>query len=244
VKRPTRTKRSILVRPKNELRRLNRSEKVKRGLSLKGAYYVPKGTKVTKSTAYVTVSSWRDFQLGVPHGKAAKMRKAKELGYGPRGLSEFAPQSVRTRIRLAKPQYEQPWQHAYINTAGDVSYDFFWKQGLRHMQDYQHALDVAIALDDGIGLLRFKYIKIVTYDGPGVPHYRNKGVRVRPEYRLHKIKEKLASMTDREKARFEADRRYRERDVVHRGKISHRVHSRWPTENQGHQFLWRRKLQN
>jgi hypothetical protein len=100
VKRPTRTKRSILVRPKNELRRLNRSEKVKRGLSLKGAYYVPKGTKVTKSTAYVTVSSWRDFQLGVPHGKAAKMRKAKELGYGPRGLSEFAPQSVRTRIRL------------------------------------------------------------------------------------------------------------------------------------------------
>ena len=66
MKKPTRTRRSILARPKNELRRLNLGEKVKRGLSLKGAYYVPKGTKVTNQTAYVTV------RLGVMHNLASR----------------------------------------------------------------------------------------------------------------------------------------------------------------------------
>jgi hypothetical protein len=110
MKKPTRTRRSILARPKNELRRLNLSEKVKRSLSLKGAYYVPKGTKVTKQTAYVTVSSWRDAQLGIPHGKAAKLREGGRLGYGARGEERAIPQSVLTRIshriQRAQGQYD------------------------------------------------------------------------------------------------------------------------------------------
>ena len=210
----TRTKRSILNRPKEELHRLNLGEKIKRGLSPKGAYYAPKGTKVTKQTAYVTVSSWRDFQLGFSHTKAAKLRKEKRLGYGPRGVSEVAPQSVRTRERLTEPQYDKPWQHAYMNAKDkdEIAYDFFWKQGLRHMQDYQGAWEDAVATGDGIGLLRFKHIKIMTYDGPDLPDYHNKGVRIYPETNINKIFEKLDKMDDREKARFEADRRYRERE--------------------------------
>jgi hypothetical protein len=124
------------------------AEKNKIGRKAGGAYYVSKGVpKVTRKTPVITVSSWRDAQLGIAHGKAAKLQKEKRLGYGPRGETNVAPQSVRTREKLIKPVYGQPWEHTYINTVGDVSYDFFWKHGLRHMQDYQHAFDIAIALD-------------------------------------------------------------------------------------------------
>ena len=210
----TRSQSCLIRLPREELRRLSIGEKLKRGIKLGGAYYVSKDVepgKVTKRTPIITVSSWKDARLGITHGKAAKLRKAKQLGYGPQGLSENAPKSVRTRRRLAEPQYDKPWQHIYINTDGAVSYDFFWKHGLRHMQDYQDALDDALVTHDGIGLLRFKHIKIMTYDGPGLPGYYNKNTRIYPETNIDKLLAKRASMTDREKARFDADRRYRDR---------------------------------
>jgi hypothetical protein len=130
MKRPTRSQGRLLRRPLGSLRRLSKTEKTKIGRKSGGAYDVAKDTaKVTRQTPVITASAWRDAQVGVPHGRAARLRKEKKLGYGPQGLSERAPQSVRTRIRLAKPQYEQSWQHAYINTDGEASYDFSGSMG-------------------------------------------------------------------------------------------------------------------
>jgi hypothetical protein len=215
MKKPTRTKRSILAQPKNELRRLNRGEKVKRGLSLKGAYYVPKGTKVTKSAVYVTVSSWRDFQVGVPHGKAAKLRKEGRLGYGAKGEERGIPWSVLTRRshqeQRAKDQYDRVPKDAlvYINTQGQVAHDYFWKDDLRMMHNYRDDVIHAKFTGDGRGLGKYRRMTIMTYDGPGLRNYDNKGVRIYPETSLRKILKAEAAMTDIQRAQYEADLNYR-----------------------------------
>jgi hypothetical protein len=215
MKKPTRTRRSILARPKNELRRLNLGEKVKRGLSLKGAYYVPKGTKVTKQTAYVTVSSWRDAQLGIPHGKAAKLREAGRLGYGARGEERAIPQSVLTRIshriQRAQDQYDRAPANPnpYINTSGDVAYDYFWKDNLMIMHNYRDAVIHAKATGDGSVLRPFRRKVIMTYDGPGLRNYDNKNTRIYPETSLRKILRAEDAMSPQQKARFYADINYR-----------------------------------
>jgi len=82
------------------------------------------------------------------------------------------------------------------------------------MQDYRDAYNRALHIGDGLELKEFKYRVIITYDGPDLPHYRNKGVRVYPETNLDKIMAKRASMTARERTRFDADRSYRRLEQV------------------------------
>jgi hypothetical protein len=217
MKKPTRTKRSILTRSRNELRRLNLSEKLKRGLSLKGAYYVPKGTKITKQTAYVTVSAWRDAQLGIPHGKAATLRKAGRLGYGAGGEERAIPKSVHTRRSHQEQRAQEQYDRTpttpipYFNNSGDVAYDYFWKDNLRIMHNFRDAVAHAKATGDGRGLREYRRKVIITYDGPGLRGYDNKGVRIYPETSLRKILKREDAMTPQEKARFYADINYRHR---------------------------------
>jgi hypothetical protein len=50
---------------------------------------------------------------------------------------------------------------------------------------------------------------IITYDGPGLRGYDNKGVRIYAETSLRKILKLEDAMTSQEKARFYADINYR-----------------------------------
>lgn len=215
MKHPTRTKRLILAQPINELRRLKFGEKLKRGLSIKGAYYVPKGTKVTKRTTYVTVSAWRDALLGVPHGRAATLQKEGRLGYGARGEEHGIPKSVLTRRGHQEQRSREQYNRApadpivYINDRGQVAHDYFWKDNLRIMHNYRDDVAKAKFTGDGSGLQKYRRMTIVTYEGPGLRNYDNKGVRVCPETSLRKILKAEAAMTDRQRAQYEAGINYR-----------------------------------
>jgi hypothetical protein len=76
------------------------------------------------------------------------------------------------------------------------------------MHLYRDAYEHALYTGDDTDLKKFKHKIIITYDGPGLRNYHNKGVRVYPETNLKKILAKRASMTAQERARFDADRKF------------------------------------
>jgi hypothetical protein len=208
-------KQTLLRLPRDELRVLNFGEKLRLGRSLGGKYFVAKGTKVTKRTTVITASSWHDWHVGTPHTKAARLRKEGRLGYGAGGEERAIPKSVRTRrsraIQRAQPQYERTptTQIPYINTAGVVAYDYFWKDNLRIMHNFRDAVEHAKFKGDGSGLRPFRHKVIMTYDGPGLRGYRNKNTQIYPETSLRKILKVENAMTDVQKARYHADINYR-----------------------------------
>jgi hypothetical protein len=82
-----------------------------------------------------------------------------------------------------------------------------------NMHLYRDAYEHALSTGDGSELRKFKHKVFITYDGPGLRDYHNKGVRVYPETNLKKIIAKRNSMTARERARFDADRNYRKLEL-------------------------------
>jgi hypothetical protein len=93
----------------------------------------------------------------------------------------------------------------YINTDDVVAHDYFWKEYLRRMHEYRDAVAHAKFEGNGRGLQKFKNMIFMTYDGPGLPGYDNKCVRVSPQTGLRKILKVEAAMTGQQKAQYEAD---------------------------------------
>jgi len=145
----------------------------------------------------------------------AAERKAGLRGYETAASEEQAAKQIKTkaahREQLSQPHYGKAPTNAivYQNTNGDIAHDYFWKKNLATMHQYRDAYDQAIHTGDGTKLRKFKDRIIITYDGPGLSNYHNKGARVYPETNLKKLQTKRAGMTDRERARFDADRNYR-----------------------------------
>jgi hypothetical protein len=77
------------------------------------------------------------------------------------------------------------------------------------MHEYRDAVVHAKFEGNGRGLQKFKNMIFITYDGPGLPGYDNKSMRVYPETSLRKILTVEAAMTGQQKAQYEADINYR-----------------------------------
>jgi hypothetical protein len=122
----------------------------------------------------------------------------------------------KRKEQFAEPQYHRTPTHAivYQNTDGEIAHDYFWKIPLVTMHLYRDAYEHALYTGDDTDLKKFKHKIIITYDGPGLRNYYNKGVRVYPETNLKKILAKRASMTAQERARFDADRNYRHLQIA------------------------------
>src|ERR1700730_19331909 len=92
-----------------------------------------------KSSMSAPISSRRDAQLGIPHGKAATLRKAGRLGYGAGGEERAIPKSVHTRRSHQEQRAQEQYDRTpttpihYFNSRGDGAYDYFWKGNLLSM---------------------------------------------------------------------------------------------------------------
>jgi hypothetical protein len=118
--------RNLAGLPRSELRRVTLPEKLAhpRLFSLGGSYLVRKSVKnVSGHTAILTVTRYKDIQIGVPHGKAAAQRKAGELAYKtPKAAAQAHKQIEKLgkhKEQLAFPAYQGIPQHeiVYIRTA-------------------------------------------------------------------------------------------------------------------------------
>jgi hypothetical protein len=133
---------------------------------------------------------------------AAEAQAAKQIKYRQARREQFGA-----------PQYHGVPTHsiAYLNTAGHIAHDYFSGKNLMTMHLYRDAYDRAIYTGDGSELAKFRDRVIVTYRGPGLPNYHNKGAIVFPETNLKKILKHRDGMTARQRLQFDADRNYRHR---------------------------------
>jgi hypothetical protein len=168
------------------------------------------------------VSNAERFKLrfGLHPKKLAAERKAGLRSYKSAASEAQAKKQIEYRQKrkeqFAEPQYHRTPTHAivYQNTDGETAHDYFWKKHLVTMHLYRDAYERALYTGDDTDLKKFKHKIIITYDGPGLRNYYNKGIRVYPETNLKKILAKRASMTAHERARFDADRNYRHLQIA------------------------------
>jgi hypothetical protein len=174
------------------------------------------------SRAREVVSKAERFKLrfGLHPTRLSAERKAGVRSYKSAASEAQAKKQIEYRQKrkqqFAEPQYHRTPTHAivYQNTDGEIAHDYFWKKPLVTMHLYRDAYEHALYTGDDTDLKKFKHKIIITYDGPGLRNYYNKGIRVYPETNLKKILAKRASMTAQERARFDADRNYRHLQIA------------------------------
>jgi hypothetical protein len=199
--KPHRWKRSSF-RP---LRVAGKRDKAERVVVLRGK---GAGTTISKAEMYRRV-------YGAHPAHLAAERKAGARTYKSAAAEAQAKHQItkraKNREQLGKPPYNRAPTHdiVYINTDDVVAHDYFWKEYLRRIHEYRDAVAHAKFEGDGRGLQKFKNMIFMTYDGPGLPGYDNKGVRVYPQTSLRKILKVEAAMTGQQKAQYEADVNYR-----------------------------------
>lgn len=214
LSRYTVAQRKLLRRP--DLVRLRKPELAKAGFAATTVRYrAPNQTIKSRRSPTISLAAFLKKRHGMTHGKVASLRAKGQYGYGVEGTERGIPKSVVSRRshqeQLSTPVYSEEPLHAiaYINTAGAVALDYFWKKNLRIMHSYRDDVAHARYTGDGTGLTKYQSMVITTYDGTGWRNYDHKNVRVYPETSLKKILNVLASMTDLQRARFEADVNYR-----------------------------------
>jgi hypothetical protein len=89
--------------------------------------------------------------------------------------------------------------------AGSACYDGQGRPVDPALHEYRDAVGHAKFEGDGRGLRKFKNVIIITYDGPRLPNYDNKGVRIYPLTSLRQILKLEAAMSGLQKAQYEAD---------------------------------------
>ena len=166
------------------------------------------GTTISKAEMYRRVYGAHPTRLAAERKAGARTYKSAAAEAQAKGQ---ITKRAKKKEQLAKPPYNRAPTHAivYINTAGVVAYDYFWKENLRRMHEYRDAVASAKYLGDGRGLYKFKHMIIMTYDGPELRGYDNKGVRIYPETSLRKILKVEAAMAGMQRAQYEADINYR-----------------------------------
>jgi hypothetical protein len=119
VAKRLRTITDLLRAPRAALKAVTKEQKLAHpeNFSKGGEYLISESVnRLLSTTAYVTKSRWRDTQLGISHGKAAKLREQGRLGYGPTGEERAIPSGVIThRLRKAVARIQEfnkqatPW---------------------------------------------------------------------------------------------------------------------------------------
>jgi hypothetical protein len=130
---------------------------------------------------------------GAHPSKLAAERKAGFRVYKSAASEQQAKTQIDTR-RKRREQFELDQYHRvpsnpipYQNTDGEIAYDYSAGKYLMIMHLYRDAYEHALYTGDASGLRKFKHKIIITYSGPSLPNYHNKGVRVYPETNLKKI---------------------------------------------------------
>jgi hypothetical protein len=186
----------------------------------KGARYFLPGAPKTTPTISKNIYVKKQHGLS-PMRLAAERKIAASQGQSP--LDDYISAATRERAgkvretrrkfreQLGGSQYDKTPANLlpYINAAGRERRDYFWKRPLAIMHQYRDACVQALATGDGRGLRKFKDRPILTYDGPDLPNYDNKGVPIFVETNVKKLQAARDAMTSRQLARFNADLNYR-----------------------------------
>jgi hypothetical protein len=197
-----------------DFRKLSPAELLKIGQPPKSERYIERGARLTKKTPTISKRQFTPERLAKAHAAGERPYAGETLAAKERIEAQARAQSATLRKRreqVSEPQYRQVPTNpiVYLNTAGIIASDYFSGRNLVMMHLYRDAYDHAVYTGDGTGLRRFKHITIITYDGPGLPNYRNKGVQIYPETNLKKLLAHRNRMTARDRIKFDNDRNYR-----------------------------------
>jgi hypothetical protein len=90
---------TLLKAPRSALRRMTADEKRRAGISAGADYFIDASKPFRKNAPRITVSRKKDFDAGVSHSKAAKLRE--------QGLLNYKSAAARENAAKAKPKLRE-----------------------------------------------------------------------------------------------------------------------------------------